>query len=323
MIDAVGMEAHGSPVGEARRSTIAGLLPDAVAEQADGARPASTGSPRCTLPSTSSAAAARSRSSGVYGGMADPMPMMTLFDKQIQLRMGQANVRRWVDDILPLLTDDDPLGVDDFATHHLPLDEAPHAYEIFQRKDDGAVKIVFSPDHAHSRQREGRHRVDVALAGAGAMIQPPDFEALYGREHDPWQVGSSWYEQRKLAVVAATSSAALRRRLGPGLRHRSSRPTPRLDRRSGAGHRRLRAGDRDQSGHVQGAGERRAPSLSASKRATGSRALRSGGAELSSCTTSAYRAPGSVGHCSTAEPPARRGARRALAAPAARRVCEW
>ena len=67
---------------------------------------------------------------------------MTLFDKQIQLRMGQANVKRWVDDIMPLLTDDDPLGVDDFATHRLPLDEAPHAYEIFQKKQDGAVKIA-------------------------------------------------------------------------------------------------------------------------------------------------------------------------------------
>ena len=82
---------------------------------------------------------------GVYGGMADPMPMMTMFDKQIQLRMGQANVKRWVDDIMPLLTDDDPLGVDTFATHRLPLSEAPHAYEIFQKKQDGAVKIVLKP----------------------------------------------------------------------------------------------------------------------------------------------------------------------------------
>ena len=71
--------------------------------------------------------------------------MMTLFDKQIQLRMGQANVRRWVDDILPLLTDDDPLGVDDFATHQVPLDEAPDAYEMFQKKQDGAIKVVFKP----------------------------------------------------------------------------------------------------------------------------------------------------------------------------------
>ena len=82
---------------------------------------------------------------GVYGGMADPLPMMTLFDKQIQLRMGQANVLRWVDHIMPLLSDDDPLGVDDFATHRLPLEQAPHAYDIFQRKAEGAVKIVLQP----------------------------------------------------------------------------------------------------------------------------------------------------------------------------------
>jgi threonine dehydrogenase-like Zn-dependent dehydrogenase len=82
----------------------------------------------------------------VYGGMVDPMPMMDLFDKQIQLRMGQANVKRWIDDILPLVeADDDPLGVEDLATHKLPLDQAPHAYEIFQKKQDGAVKILLQP----------------------------------------------------------------------------------------------------------------------------------------------------------------------------------
>ena len=43
--------------------------------------------------------------------------MMTLFDKQVQLRMGQANVKRWVDDILPLLAT--RCGVDSFATHHV------------------------------------------------------------------------------------------------------------------------------------------------------------------------------------------------------------
>ena len=82
---------------------------------------------------------------GVYGGMVDPVPMLTLFDKQVTLRMGQANVKRWVDDIMPLLTDDDPLGVDGFATHVLPLEEAPHAYEIFQKKTDGAVKVILRP----------------------------------------------------------------------------------------------------------------------------------------------------------------------------------
>ncbi|CAK7279556.1 zinc-dependent alcohol dehydrogenase [Streptomyces misionensis] len=83
--------------------------------------------------------------SGVYGGMADPMPLLTLFDKQIQLRMGQANVRRWSDQIMPYLTDEDPLGVEDFATHRVPLSEAPHAYEMFQRKQDGAVKVLMKP----------------------------------------------------------------------------------------------------------------------------------------------------------------------------------
>ena len=71
--------------------------------------------------------------------------MMSLFDKQIQLRMGQANVKRWVPDIMPFLTEDDPLGVDEFATHRLPLVEAPAAYEMFQRKADGAVKIMLKP----------------------------------------------------------------------------------------------------------------------------------------------------------------------------------
>jgi threonine dehydrogenase-like Zn-dependent dehydrogenase len=72
--------------------------------------------------------------------------MMQMFDKQLTLRMGQANVRRWVDDILPLLSgDDDPLGVEGFATHHVPLDQAPEAYEMFQKKADGAFKVVFRP----------------------------------------------------------------------------------------------------------------------------------------------------------------------------------
>jgi len=71
---------------------------------------------------------------------------MQVFDKQLQLRMGQANVRRWTDDILPLVTDEsDPLATEDLATHKLPLDEAPHAYEIFQKKEDGAIKVVLQP----------------------------------------------------------------------------------------------------------------------------------------------------------------------------------
>jgi threonine dehydrogenase-like Zn-dependent dehydrogenase len=83
--------------------------------------------------------------SGVYGGMADPLPLLTMFDKQIQLRMGQANVKRWAPDILPLLLDGDPLGVEGFHTHRVPIDDAPDAYEKFQKKEDGWVKVLLDP----------------------------------------------------------------------------------------------------------------------------------------------------------------------------------
>jgi threonine dehydrogenase-like Zn-dependent dehydrogenase len=143
VIDAVGMEAHGAPFAKlAHRMTA--LLPDAL-----GAKLMETaGVDRLAALNAAIDMVRRGGTislSGVYGGMADPLPMLVLFDKQVTLRMGQANVRRWVDQILPLLTDDDPLGVDDFATHRVPLEEAPAAYGRFQRKEDGTVKVLFAP----------------------------------------------------------------------------------------------------------------------------------------------------------------------------------
>ena len=143
VIDAVGMEAHGAPIGELAQK-ITGLLPDSIAAKLMQ----TAGVDRMSALYMAIDVVRRGGTislSGVYGGMADPMPMLTLFDKQIQLRMGQANVWNWVEDILPLLTDDDPLGVDSFATHKVPLAEAPQAYETFQDKKDGAVKMVFAP----------------------------------------------------------------------------------------------------------------------------------------------------------------------------------
>jgi threonine dehydrogenase-like Zn-dependent dehydrogenase len=143
VIDAVGMEAHGSPVA-ALAHRFVGLLPDAVAEPLMK----KGGVDRLSALYTAIDVVRRGGTislSGVYGGMADPMPMLTLFDKQVQLRMGQANVHRWVPDILPLLEDGDPLGVEGFATHRLPLEQAPEAYDMFQKKRDGAVKVVFQP----------------------------------------------------------------------------------------------------------------------------------------------------------------------------------
>ena len=143
VIDAVGMEAHGSPVGKVAQ-TLTSFLPDAV--EAKVMEKAGLDRLGALMASIDTVRRGRTISIiGVYGGMADPLPMLTLFDKQIQLRMGQANVKRWIDDLMPLLTDGNPLAVDDLATHLLPLDEAPRGYEIFQKKEDGAIKVVLQP----------------------------------------------------------------------------------------------------------------------------------------------------------------------------------
>ena len=142
-IDAVGMEAHGSSVAGFAQNA-AGVLPDNLAEKIF--QTAGVDRLNALMHAIDTVRRGGTLSIvGVYSGVADPIPMDTLFDKQITVRMGQANVRRWTDDILPLLTDDDPLGVDDFATHHMPLSEAPEAYEKFQKKHDGAIKILFQP----------------------------------------------------------------------------------------------------------------------------------------------------------------------------------
>jgi threonine dehydrogenase-like Zn-dependent dehydrogenase len=143
VIDAVGMEAHGSPVGKIAQQMV-GILPDVLGEKIME----KGGVDRLNAFYAAIDIVRRGGTIsliGVYGGTADPLPMLTLFDKQIQLRMGQANVKKWVPEIMPLLTDEDPLDVEHFHTHQLPLSEAPHAYEIFQKKQDGAIKILLKP----------------------------------------------------------------------------------------------------------------------------------------------------------------------------------
>jgi threonine dehydrogenase-like Zn-dependent dehydrogenase len=127
VIDAVGMEAHGAPIGKLAHR-LAGLLPDAAAQKVM----TTAGIDRLSALHMAIELVKRGGTlsiSGVYGGAASPMPLIQMFDKQINLRMGQA----------------DPLGVDQFATHHLPLDQAPHGYDIFQKKQDGAFKVVLNP----------------------------------------------------------------------------------------------------------------------------------------------------------------------------------
>ena len=143
VIDAVGLEAHGAPVEGFVQKTAA-LLPDAVeAKVLEHA-----GVDRLAALHLAIELVRRGGTLsivGVYGGMLDPMPMMTLFDKQVTIRMGQANVRRWVDVLLPLVVEGDPLGLESFASQHAPLSEAPAAYASFQRKEDGVFKVVFQP----------------------------------------------------------------------------------------------------------------------------------------------------------------------------------
>ncbi|MDQ3973257.1 MAG: glutathione-dependent formaldehyde dehydrogenase [Actinomycetota bacterium] len=143
VIDAVGLEAHGAPLATLAQKA-ATLLPDAVAAEATG----QLGVDRMKALLDAIATVRRGGTLsiiGVYGGAADPLPMMDLFDKGVQIRMGQAHVRRWVGDILPLLVDADPLGTGDLATHVLPLEQAPRGYEIFQKKQDGAIKVLLRP----------------------------------------------------------------------------------------------------------------------------------------------------------------------------------
>ena len=144
VIDAVGMEAHGGFTAKAAQAVV-GLMPDAVARKAME----HAGVDRMAVFNAAIETVRRAGTvslSGVYGGTADPVNMLQAFDKGINLRMGQAHVKRWIDDLMPLVEDEaDPLGVEDLATHQLPLQEAPRGYEIFQKKADDAIKVVLKP----------------------------------------------------------------------------------------------------------------------------------------------------------------------------------
>jgi threonine dehydrogenase-like Zn-dependent dehydrogenase len=83
--------------------------------------------------------------SGVYAMWMLNFPIGDLFDKQISLRWGQANVRRWTDGLYDLLKQGDPLDAAGLVTQVEPLDKAPELYDRFKKKDDGYIKIALRP----------------------------------------------------------------------------------------------------------------------------------------------------------------------------------
>lgn len=144
VVDAVGMEAHGNPVA-AFAQTATGVLPAPIARKLAK----TVGIDRLAAMMLAIDSVRRGGTvslSGVYGGVADPMPLLTMFDKQIALRMGQCNVHAWREKLLPLVEDPaDPLGTEDLVTHRVPLSRAPEMYETFKKKEDGCVKVVLQP----------------------------------------------------------------------------------------------------------------------------------------------------------------------------------
>ena len=144
VIDAVGLEAHGNP-GTAFAQSAVGVLPDALA------KPLMTkaGVDRMAALHLAIDLVRRGGTvsvSGVYAGSLDPMPLMAIFDKQLTMRFGQCNVHHWLPELLPLAEDPaDPLGLEDLASHRVPLDQAPEMYEKFRDKEDGCIKVVLKP----------------------------------------------------------------------------------------------------------------------------------------------------------------------------------
>lgn len=143
VIEAVGMEAHGSPNIKAVQQ-MTGMLPDAAAQKVL----TTIGVDRMFAMHSAIEMVGRGGTIsvvGLYSGQADPIPMDSLFDKQIQLRLGQANAPYLTSEILPLLIEGNAFDVDNFPTHKLSLDQAPEAYDIFQKKEDNCFKVVLKP----------------------------------------------------------------------------------------------------------------------------------------------------------------------------------
>jgi threonine dehydrogenase-like Zn-dependent dehydrogenase len=133
-IDAIGMEAHVSP-----------SMPDTVYDRAKQMLGAESDRPHVLREMIYVCRPAGVISiPGVYGGLADKVPMGQLMNKGLTIRTGQTHVNRWTDDLLHRIEEGqiDPSFV---ITHTVSLDEGPEMYKVFRDKQDSCIKVVLKP----------------------------------------------------------------------------------------------------------------------------------------------------------------------------------
>jgi threonine dehydrogenase-like Zn-dependent dehydrogenase len=81
---------------------------------------------------------------GVYGGLANAIPVGAMMNKGLTIRTGQTHVKRWTDDLLRRIDEgeiDSKLPI----THVEPLGRGPEMYKTFRDKKDGCIKVVLKP----------------------------------------------------------------------------------------------------------------------------------------------------------------------------------
>ncbi|HVL95768.1 MAG TPA: zinc-dependent alcohol dehydrogenase [Solirubrobacteraceae bacterium] len=81
---------------------------------------------------------------GVYGGLMDKFPMGSVVNRSLTIKAGQCHVHKYLEPLLEHIRsgDIDPTWI---ISHTLPLDEAPHGYEIFKHKQEECTKVVLKP----------------------------------------------------------------------------------------------------------------------------------------------------------------------------------
>ncbi|MEU0056922.1 hypothetical protein [Streptomyces sp. NPDC006334] len=81
---------------------------------------------------------------GVFAGAVDKFPLGAVINKGLTVRGAQQHGQRYIPMLLDRLAAGE-LSTAHLATHTVPLDEAPRAYEMFKEKNDGCVRAVIRP----------------------------------------------------------------------------------------------------------------------------------------------------------------------------------